>query len=85
MDYPSAGSVFKNPQGHSSWKLIADAGLKGRAVGGARVSDLHTNFIINADNATSQDIRNLVCLIQETVYDKFGVGLEPEIKMIGEF
>ena len=85
MDFPSAGSVFKNPRGYSSWKLIADAGLKGRAVGGARVSDLHTNFIINADNATSQDIWNLVRLIQETVYNKFGVGLEPEIKMMGEF
>jgi UDP-N-acetylmuramate dehydrogenase len=85
LDYPSAGSVFKNPEGYSSWKLISDAGLKGKGVGGARVSELHTNFIINADRATSQDIRNLVRLIQETVYKKFGVELEPEIKMIGEF
>ncbi len=85
LDYPSAGSVFKNPDGYSSWKLISDAGLKGKGVGGARVSELHTNFIINAGNATSMDIRNLVSIIQEAVYKKFGVVLEPEIKIIGEF
>ncbi len=85
LDYPSAGSVFKNPNGYSSWKLIRDAGLAGRAVGGASVSELHTNFIINTNNATSRDIRNLVLLVQETVQKKFGVELETEIKMIGEF
>jgi UDP-N-acetylmuramate dehydrogenase len=85
LDYPSAGSVFKNPDGYSSWKLIDEAGLKGRAVGGACVSDLHTNFIINLGNATSLDIMNLVRLVQETVYKQFGVELETEIKMIGEF
>lgn len=85
LEYPSAGSVFKNPEGHSSWKLINDAGLKGRAVGGARVSELHTNFIINYDNATSQDIRTLISLVCETVYSRFGVELEPEVKMIGLF
>jgi len=85
LDYPSAGSVFKNPEGYSSWKLISDAGLKGKGVGGARVSELHTNFIINADHATSRDIRNLVGVIQETVFKRFGVVLETEIKMIGEF
>jgi UDP-N-acetylmuramate dehydrogenase len=85
LDYPSAGSVFKNPEGHSSWKLINDAGLKGQTVGGARVSDLHTNFIINAGNATSGDIRNLINLVRETVYKKFGIQLEPEVKMVGLF
>ncbi|HOT45215.1 MAG TPA: UDP-N-acetylmuramate dehydrogenase [Spirochaetota bacterium] len=85
LEYPSAGSVFKNPQGHSSWKLINDAGLKGKTVGGARVSDLHTNFIINAGNATSDDIRNLIDLVRETVYNKFGIRLEPEVKMLGLF
>lgn len=85
LDYPSAGSVFKNPEGHSSWKLINDAGLKGVSVGGACVSDLHTNFIINVNNATSRDIRDLINLVRETVYDKFRVDLEPEVKMIGMF
>ena len=65
LDYPSAGSVFKNPEGHASWKLINDAGLKGRRLGGAMVSELHTNFIINVDKARSVDILNLIRLIQE--------------------
>ncbi|OHD64380.1 MAG: UDP-N-acetylenolpyruvoylglucosamine reductase [Spirochaetes bacterium RBG_13_51_14] len=85
LDFPSAGSVFKNPEGYSSWKLIDEAGLKGTRIGGACVSDLHTNFIINADNATSQDIKNLVDLVRETVYKKFGITLETEVKMIGTF
>ncbi len=85
LDYPSAGSVFKNPEGHSSWKLINDAGLKGASVGGARVSDLHTNFIINVNNATSRDIRDLINLVRETVHGKFRIDLEPEVKMIGIF
>jgi len=85
LDYPSAGSVFKNPEGHSSWKLINDAGLKGRKIGGAAVSDLHTNFIINTGGATSSDIRGLISLIQETVSSKFGIDLETEIRMIGDF
>ncbi|MBN2158710.1 MAG: UDP-N-acetylmuramate dehydrogenase [Spirochaetes bacterium] len=85
LDYPSAGSVFKNPEGHSSWKLIDEAGLKGRSVGGARVSELHTNFIINAGDATSRDIRDLISLVQETVLGRFGVELEAEIKMLGAF
>ncbi len=85
LDYPSAGSVFKNPAGHQSWKLIDDAGLKGRKVGGAAVSELHTNFIINTGSAASSDIFNLIKLIRETVYSKFQITLETEIKMIGEF
>ena len=85
LDYPSAGSVFKNPPDHSSWKLIDDAGLKGRCVGGARVSDLHTNFIINAGGATSRNILDLITLIQETVSRLFGIMLETEIKLIGTF
>ena len=85
LNYPSAGSVFKNPEGHSSWKLIDDAGLKGTMVGGACVSDLHTNFIINVNHATSQDIHDLINLVRDTVRKKFGIELEPEIKMIGVF
>ncbi len=85
LEYPSAGSVFKNPPGHSSWKLIDDAGLKGKSIGGASVSDLHTNFIINRGGATSRDILDLIHCIQETVLARFGVTLETEIKMIGVF
>ncbi len=85
LEYPSAGSVFKNPPGHSSWKLIDEAGLKGARVGGAMVSEKHTNFIINRDNATSADIRALIRLVQEEVEKKSGVRLEPEVRMIGEF
>jgi UDP-N-acetylmuramate dehydrogenase len=85
LDYPSAGSVFKNPSGHSSWKLINDAGLKGKRIGGARVSELHTNFIINAGGASSLDILRLIDHIKETVYVKFNILLEPEIKLLGEF
>jgi len=85
LNYPSAGSVFKNPEGYSSWKLIDDAGLKGATVGGACVSDLHTNFIINVNHATSQDIKDLINLTRDTVRKKFGIELEPEIKMIGVF
>lgn len=85
LDYPSAGSVFKNPAGHSSWKLIDEAGLKGARIGGAAVSTLHTNFIINTGNATSSDVRALIDLVRETVRKKFGLELETEVKMIGSF
>lgn len=85
MDYPSAGSVFKNPQGHSSWKLINDSGLKGCKIGGAMVSEKHTNFIINTGGALSCDIYNLIRHVQKTVYEKTGVELETEIKIMGEF
>jgi UDP-N-acetylmuramate dehydrogenase len=85
LDYPSAGSIFKNPEGHSSWRLIDEAGLKGARIGGAAVSTLHTNFIINIDNATSHDVRALIDLVRETVRKKFGIELETEVKMIGLF
>jgi UDP-N-acetylmuramate dehydrogenase len=85
MDYPSAGSVFKNPVGHSSWKLINDAGLKGFSIGGAKVSEKHTNFIINAGGATSADIYRLVKKVQERVFDSSGIMLETEIRLLGNF
>jgi UDP-N-acetylmuramate dehydrogenase len=85
MEYPSAGSVFKNPDGHSSWKLINDSGLKGCRVGGAMVSEKHTNFIINTGEALSSDIYNLIRHVQETVFKHTGVTLETEIKIMGEF
>ncbi len=85
LEYPSAGSVFKNPEGHSSWKLINDAGLRGFAIGGAMVSEKHTNFIINTGGATASDIYRLIRHVQEVVEKKFGVRLEPEVRMLGEF
>lgn len=83
--FPSAGSVFKNPEGSFAWKLVNDSGLKGYKIGGAQVSELHTNFIVNAGKATSSDIRSLVSHVQKTVLGKFGIELHTEIKMIGEF
>ncbi len=85
LEYPSAGSTFKRPEGYFAGKLIMDSGLSGRSVGGAMVSPKHCGFIINHDNATSEDIYNLILNVQEEVYDKFGVRLEPEVKFIGEF
>lgn len=85
IDYPTAGSVFKNPEGFQSWKLIDDSGLKGQRVGGAAFSELHTNFIINVRNATSRDILNLIETAVQRVYEKYRVTLETEIRLIGEF
>lgn len=84
LHLPSAGSTFKRPPGHYASKLIQDAGLKGVRIGGAEVSELHSGFVVNVDNATASDVINLIEHIQESVYDKFGVLLEPEVKIIGE-
>jgi len=83
-DIPSAGSFFKRPEGYYAGKLIQDSGLQGLQVGGAQVSPLHAGFIVNLDNATAQDILTLMHLVQYTVQDKFGVELEPEVRIIGE-
>jgi len=82
VSLPSAGSVFKRPAGHFAGKLIEDAGLKGLTLGGAKVSELHAGFIVNYNNATATDIIDLINVVKETVYDKFGVELEPEIMII---
>ena len=84
INFPSAGSTFKRPEGYFAGKLIVDAGLKGYRIGGAEVSTLHAGFVINADNATSKDILELISYIQKTVNEKFGVNLETEVKIIGE-
>ena len=84
INFPSAGSTFKRPEGYFAGKLIEDAGLKGYRIGGAEVSTLHAGFVINADNATSKDILELISCIQKTVNEKFGVNLETEVKIIGE-
>lgn len=82
LAYPSAGSFFKRPEGYFAGKLIEDAGLKGKSVGGAQVSELHAGFIINRGGATSSDVIDLMHLVQKTVFDRFGVKLYPEVRII---
>lgn len=79
----SCGSVFKNPPGYSVGKLIEDAGLKGRSVGGARISEIHANFIVNEGNASARDVLELINLIKTTILEKNGIKLECEVKMLG--
>lgn len=85
LEYPSAGSTFKRPEGYFAGKLIMDAGLRGASVGGAQVSEKHCGFVINKGNATAQDVMHLIALIQEEVHRQFGVWLETEVKTLGEF
>ena len=85
LEYPSAGSTFKRPEGWFAGKLIEDAGLKGFSVGGAQVSEKHCGFIINREKATSSDIIELCRQVRDKVKAKFGVELEMEIKRLGEF
>ena len=85
IDLPSAGSIFKRPEGYYAAKLIEDAGLKGLALGDAQVSDKHSGFIVNKGNAAAKDIYNLIKHVQRTVYERYGVTLETEIKLLGEF
>lgn len=84
LEYPSAGSTFKRPEGYFAGKLVEDAGLKGCSIGGAMVSEKHAGFVINYDNATATDILNLMDHIKREVYMQFGVELEPEVKIIGK-
>ncbi len=85
LEYPSAGSTFKRPEGYFAGKLIEDAGLRGCTCGGAQVSEKHCGFIINRDNATATDVRNLIKHVQDTVKAESDVKLEPEVKFIGRF
>lgn len=84
VNFPSAGSFFKRPEGYFAGKLIQDAGLKGLQIGGAQVSELHSGFIINRGNASASDILQLMEVVQARVYEKFHVKLEPEVRIIGE-
>lgn len=85
LEYPSAGSTFKRPEGYFAGKLIQDAGLKGFTVGGAQVSEKHSGFVINIGDATAADIVSLMKQVEEIVKADSGVTLEPEVKRIGEF
>ncbi len=84
LDKPSAGSTFKRPEGYFAGKLIEDCSLKGFTIGGAQVSQKHAGFVINAGGATCSDVLELCNHIQKTVYERFGVMLEREIKILGE-
>lgn len=85
LEYPSAGSTFKRPEGHFAGKLIQDAGLRGFKVGGAQVSEKHCGFVINAGKATAHDVDELMKQVSAKVEEQFGVTLEPEVKRLGEF
>ncbi len=82
LNFPNAGSAFKRPEGYFAAKLIDDSGLRGVKVGGAQVSEKHCGFIINTGEATADDVRKLMQLCQQEVYKKFGVKIEPEIKVL---
>lgn len=85
LEYPSAGSTFKRPEGYFAGKLIQDAGLRGFRVGGAQVSEKHCGFVINAGDATAKDVDDLMKQVSAKVMEQFGVVLEPEVKRLGEF
>ena len=84
LNFPSAGSTFKRPEGYFAAKLIEDSGLKGYSVGGAKVSEKHAGFVVNFDNATASDVKKLMEDVKNIVLEKFGVELEPEVKFLGK-
>ena len=85
LEYPSAGSTFKRPEGYFAGKLIMDSNLRAYRVGGAQVSEKHCGFVINAGGATAEDVSTLMKNVTDIVYEKFGVKLEPEVKFLGKF
>ncbi len=84
LNFPSAGSVFKRPEGYFAGALIEQAGLKGAQIGGAQVSEKHAGFIVNIGNATAGDVLTLIERVQKTVFEHSGVHLETEVRVIGE-
>ena len=85
LEWPSAGSAFKRPEGYFAGKLIADAGLAGFQVGGAKVSEKHCGFVVNEGGATAADVVSLMEQVSHIVEEKYGVKLEPEVKFVGDF
>ena len=83
LTYPSCGSVFKNPEGESAGALIERVGLKGCAIGGAQVSEVHANFIVNTGGATARDVMDLIDLAKRKVYEAYGIELQPEVRFLG--
>ena len=84
LEWPSCGSVFKRPTGYFTGKLIHDAGLQGHRIGGAEVSKKHAGFIINVDHATATDYMDMIHYVQKVVFERFGVHLQTEVRIIGE-
>ena len=84
LNFPSAGSTFKRPEGHFAAKLIDDCGLRGLTLRGAQVSDKHCGFVINKDGADAKAILDLMFVVKSTVNAKFGIMLEEEVKILGE-
>ena len=85
LNYPSAGSTFKRPEGYFAGKLIMDAGMRGYRIGDAQVSDKHCGFVINIGNASAADVREVIEEVQERVKERFHVNLEPEVIFLGDF
>ncbi len=85
LEYPSAGSTFKRPEGYFAGKLIMDAGLRGKSVGGAKISDKHCGFVINTGEATAKDVIGLIEEVTKEVENQYDITLETEVKMIGDF
>lgn len=85
LEFPSAGSTFKRPEGYFAGKLIEDAGLRGYRVGDAQVSEKHCGFVVNRGQATAKDVAQLIADVQERVWNQFQVKLEPEVRMVGKF
>lgn len=85
LEYPSAGSTFKRPEGYFAGKLIMDSGLRGFRIGDIMVSMKHCGFVINVGQGTAADVKKLIAHIDNTVYEKYGIHLEPEVRLIGEF
>ena len=83
LSYPSCGSVFKNPEGQSAGALIEQAGLKGKTIGGAQVSELHANFIVNLGGASARDVMDLIDLARHEVYEEHGIELQTEVRFLG--
>ncbi|OOM16610.1 UDP-N-acetylmuramate dehydrogenase [Clostridium saccharobutylicum] len=84
LEYPSAGSTFKRPEGHFAGKLIEDAGLKGFTIGGACISEKHAGFVINKGQGTAKDVLDVIHHVQDEVKKQFGVELQPEVRILGE-
>ncbi|HTX03186.1 MAG TPA: UDP-N-acetylmuramate dehydrogenase [Candidatus Acidoferrales bacterium] len=85
LQFPNAGSCFRNPEGNHAGRLIEEVGAKGWRVGGAEVSRLHANFIVNVDGATAQDVTTLLARVRRAVHERFAVDLELEVHLVGEF
>lgn len=84
VGHPSAGSFFKNPQGHAAWRLIDAAGMRGAKVGSAEVSEVHSNFLVNTGGATAADFLSLAEIVKNAVFETSGVALEEEVRIVGE-